>query len=88
MLNMDKLNCIDLFCGCGGFSKGLTDAGINIIAGIDIWNEAVLNYNKNFTHKAYCHDLTELTPEKFNELYNKDNKIIDLIVVFHVKVFQ
>lgn len=75
-----KLNVIDLFCGCGGMSKGLTDAGLNIIAGIDIWDKAVQNYNKNFEHKAYCEDLTQLSPEKFNDLYNKNNEIIDLIV--------
>ena len=32
---------LDLFCGCGGMSKGLSDAGINIIAGIDIWDVAI-----------------------------------------------
>lgn len=76
----NQLNTIDLFCGCGGLSKGLTDAGLNIIAGIDIWDQAIENYNKNFKHKAYCEDLTQLSPEKFNKLYNKDNKIIDIIV--------
>jgi DNA (cytosine-5)-methyltransferase 1 len=80
MMTAKKLNVIDLFCGCGGMSKGLTDAGLNIIAGIDIWDKAVQNYNKNFEHKAYCEDLTQLSPEKFNELYNKNNEIIDLIV--------
>ena len=74
------LNVIDLFCGCGGMSKGLTDAGLNIVAGIDIWDKAVVSYNKNFEHKAYCEDLTQLSPEKFNELYNKDNKVIDVLV--------
>jgi DNA (cytosine-5)-methyltransferase 1 len=74
------LNVIDLFCGCGGMSKGLTDAGLNIIAGIDVWDKAVLSYNKNFTHKAYCEDLTQLYPEKFAELYNKDNKTVDVLV--------
>ena len=74
------LNVIDLFCGCGGMSKGLTDAGLNIIAGIDIWDKAVENYNKNFEHKAYCEDLTKLSPEKFNELYNKQNKKVDILV--------
>lgn len=74
------LNVIDLFCGCGGMSKGLTDAGLNIISGIDIWDKAVESYNKNFEHKAYCEDLTKLPPEKFNELYNKENKNIDVLV--------
>ena len=74
------LNVIDLFCGCGGMSKGLTDAGLNVIAGIDIWDKAVESYNNNFEHKAYCEDLTQLPPEKFNELYNKDNQNIDILV--------
>ena len=74
------LNVIDLFCGCGGMSKGLTDAGLNIIAGIDVWDKAVLSYNRNFTHKAYCEDLTQLSPKKFAELYNKDNKAVDVLV--------
>jgi DNA (cytosine-5)-methyltransferase 1 len=76
----ETLNVIDLFCGCGGMSKGLTDSGLNIIAGIDIWDKAVESYNKNFEHKAYCEDLTKLPPEKFNELYNKENKNIDILV--------
>ena len=76
----ETLNVIDLFCGCGGMSKGLTDARLNIIAGIDIWDKAVESYNKNFEHKAYCEDLTKLPPEKFNELYNKENKSIDILV--------
>jgi DNA (cytosine-5)-methyltransferase 1 len=74
------LNVIDLFCGCGGMSKGLTDAGLNVIAGIDIWDKAVESYNKNYHHKAYCADLTQLLPEKFNELYNKENKNVDILV--------
>lgn len=55
---MKKLTAIDLFCGCGGMSKGLSDAGINVVLGIDIWDKAVESYNSNFDHKAYQHDLT------------------------------
>jgi DNA (cytosine-5)-methyltransferase 1 len=78
--NINKINVLDLFCGCGGMSKGLTDAGLNIIAGIDIWDKAINSYKNNFDHQAICKDLTELSPEKFNELYNKKNNNIDLIV--------
>ena len=73
------MNAIDLFCGCGGMSKGLSDAGINIIAGIDIWEKAINNYKKNFNHIAICQDLTKLPPEEFNLLYNKQNLTVDLI---------
>ena len=79
-VNTKTLNVLDLFCGCGGMTNGLTKAGLNVIAGIDVWDKAVESYNKNYNHKAYCADLTELSPEKFNELYNKDNKKVDILV--------
>ena len=75
-----KLNVIDLFCGCGGMSWGMTTAGLNVIAGIDIWDKAVENYNRNYEHKAYCHDLTVFPPEQFDELYNTDKKSVDVLV--------
>lgn len=34
------MNVLDLFCGCGGFTKGLVDSGLNVVAGIDIWDKA------------------------------------------------
>jgi DNA (cytosine-5)-methyltransferase 1 len=74
------LNVIDLFCGCGGMSKGLTDAGLNIVAGIDVWDKAINSYKKNYHHQAVCADLTKLPPNTFNELYNTNNETIDLIV--------
>jgi DNA (cytosine-5)-methyltransferase 1 len=77
--NQEKqLTAIDLFCGCGGMSKGLTEAGINIIAGIDVWDKAIANYSKNFHHLAICEDLTQLPPEKFTTLYNIPS--VDIIV--------
>ncbi len=79
-LNENKLNVIDLFCGCGGMTKGLVDSGFNIIAGIDIWDKAIESYKKNYHHYAICEDLRQLPPEKFNELYNTTNQKIDLLV--------
>lgn len=75
-----SLNVIDLFCGCGGMTKGLTDAGLNIIAGIDIWDKAINSYKQNFHHQAICEDITKLPPETFQTLYNKENKVVDIIV--------
>lgn len=77
---MNKLNVLDLFCGCGGLSKGIEDSGLNIIAGIDIWDKAINNYKKNFKHLGICEDLTKFPPEKFDEIHNKDKKIIDILV--------
>ena len=35
MEKQKSFNCIDLFCGCGGLSKGFLDAGFNVLVGID-----------------------------------------------------
>lgn len=45
---MRKYNVIDLFCGCGGFSKGFEQAGFNIRFGIDSWKDATVTYQHNF----------------------------------------
>jgi len=77
---MKKYNVLDLFCGCGGFSKGLSDAGLNVIAGIDIWDKAINSYKQNFKHMAICEDLTKLSPELFQKTYNTKKKKINIIV--------
>lgn len=52
---------IDLFCGAGGFSKGFQMAGFQIKFGIDIWNDAVVTYQKNFPEaKAINKDIQAL----------------------------
>jgi len=72
---MVKLNCLDLFCGVGGMAKGLTDAGINIVAGVDIWSKAIDNYKKNFNHLGICADLTTYTPENLIAAYKENEKL-------------
>lgn len=42
-----KNKIIDLFCGCGGLSKGFEKAGFEVKAAIDMWNDAVITYNQN-----------------------------------------
>ena len=32
---MNKLACIDLFCGAGGLTHGLISEGVPVVAGID-----------------------------------------------------
>ena len=69
-----KKIALDLFCGCGGMTKGLMDSGYEILAGIDIWDKAIENYNKNYDHEGICGDLKKLSPEEFNKKYNKKKK--------------
>ncbi len=71
------LNVLDLFCGCGGLSKGLIDAELNVIAGIDILKECIDSCSKNFDHICLNQDLTKFSPEEFNKQCDKS---IDIIV--------
>lgn len=48
---------VDLFCGCGGLSKGFELAGFNVVAAYDEWQSALTCYNANFNHNAQSLDL-------------------------------
>lgn len=53
-----KNKIIDLFCGCGGLSKGFEDAGFEIKIAIDMWEDAVKTYNHNRGKEiAVCEDI-------------------------------
>ena len=47
------MNCVDLFCGCGGLSLGFLQAGYKIVLGIDSWEKALNIYKKTFPIKYY-----------------------------------
>ena len=47
--------CVDLFCGCGGLTRGLRDAGIDVVKGIDIDETAKRTYEENNPGSAFLH---------------------------------
>lgn len=52
-----KYKIIDLFAGCGGLSLGFQNAGFEIVAAYDNWDEAIDIYKQNFKHPIYKRDL-------------------------------
>jgi len=53
----------DLFCGCGGISAGLRDAGFRVIAGADIESHYICTFHHNFPDaQAITEDLSRLSP--------------------------
>ena len=42
-----KYNVVDLFCGCGGLSKGFEEAGYNILVGVDFEQSALNTFSYN-----------------------------------------
>ena len=63
----DSLAVVDLFCGCGGLSKGFELAGFDVVAAFDCWQSALTCYNANFAHNAYHLDLDNVT-ESVNQI--------------------
>ena len=61
---------IDLFCGCGGFSLGLKQAGFTTLAAIDIDRHATRVFRTNFPEVPHvlCEDLIEFGPDKLRSL--------------------
>lgn len=42
-----KPKAIDMFCGCGGTTQGLKDAGFDVIAGVEVDPLAVKTFRTN-----------------------------------------
>ena len=55
-----EMAVVDLFCGCGGLSKGFEQAGFDIVAAYDGWQPALDCYNANFDHDAQRMDLNDV----------------------------
>ena len=75
-----KYKVLDLFCGCGGLSKGFEMAGYNIVLGVDFNEPALKTYAYNHHEsKTLCGDLS--SPKTFDIIDNLlDGKEIDVII--------
>jgi DNA (cytosine-5)-methyltransferase 1 len=56
------LKAVDLYSGVGGWSLGLSMAGIDIVASYDFWAKANLTNSKNNGHPATKVDIRSLDP--------------------------
>ncbi|WP_336357887.1 DNA cytosine methyltransferase [Haloarcula sp. CGMCC 1.6347] len=78
---MDKQSTkvLDLFCGAGGFSVGIDDDTIEVIAGIDINESALETYRANIDAPGYNIDIAETTPEELLQQIGADTEDIDIV---------
>src|SRR5690625_273078 len=61
---MKRYTAVDLFCGAGGLTVGLNDAGFDVLAGVEINAVAAETYSLNHPeHKLYKQDICEISPE-------------------------
>ena len=80
MAKKKTFKVLDLFCGCGGLSKGFEMAGYDILLGVDFNEPALKTYAYNHHgSKTLCGDLS--TPETFDKIDRLlDGKKIDVII--------
>lgn len=73
-----SLNCLDLFCGCGGLSLGFRNAGYNLVGAVDFNKAAMDTHKKNFNTKfEFCGDITTIDNNTIKETFGNT---IDIII--------
>lgn len=65
-----KISAIDLFCGAGGLSQGLIDAGVAVEAGIDFDADCEYAYSTNIKAKFLHRDVADVTANELHELWD------------------
>lgn len=62
---------VDLFCGAGGLTKGLNDAGIKVLLGIDVDPACEYPYTANNRAKFALKSVKYVMPEDISRLFGK-----------------
>ena len=60
---------VDLFCGVGGLTCGMRQAGFNVVAGFYIDKTCEYTYSHNNETIFNCRNIKEVTPEEINDCY-------------------
>lgn len=66
------IQVVDLFCGIGGLTRGLLDAGLNVIAGFDNDPTCEFAYHENNHANFICRNIREMTGEEVQECFDPD----------------
>lgn len=70
-----KINAIDLFCGVGGLTYGVQQAGINVVAGFDFEASCRFAYEQNNKAEFVHRNIKELGDEELLSYYPEDTDI-------------
>ena len=68
-----KVQVVDLFCGVGGLTRGLIDAGFEVVAGFDIDKTCKYTYTHNNHVKFYNKNIREVTAKDILSCYEEDS---------------
>lgn len=71
VINVARIEGIDLFCGVGGLSCGLAAQGVRVVAGIDVDQACQPPYEANHKGaKFLLRDITTVSGKELNELWS------------------
>ncbi|MBL8298223.1 MAG: DNA cytosine methyltransferase [Rhodanobacteraceae bacterium] len=69
--NTRPISCVDLFCGAGGLSYGLTKAGIRVAAGVDLDPACDYPYRTNNPGKFLRRDVVALEASELKRFFRR-----------------
>lgn len=72
--------CVDLFCGCGGLSTGLLDAGIEVRIGVDCDAPSLRTFDANHAGRGTRSVLADVSVMTGDELAALAGAPVDLLV--------
>jgi DNA (cytosine-5)-methyltransferase 1 len=68
-----KIDAVDLFCGAGGLSYGLSREGITVRAGFDLDPACEWPFKKNVKALFHCEDVGKLSGSKLRRHYRRSS---------------
>ncbi len=74
----NRPTAIDLFCGAGGLSQGLHDAGFEVLWGLDHEDKTKPTYDANHEHEMDVGDITDIDPSDVDIGLDDDDNL-DLV---------
>jgi len=66
---MKRIRSLDLFCGAGGSSFGAQRAGVEVVAGFDMWDAATTTFKTNFPNsRVFLADLRRYSSKNIKRI--------------------
>src|SRR5207302_8157609 len=76
-----KPTAVDIFCGCGGTTQGVKDAGFRVLPGVEIDDLAVKTFRANHKRvKVWHKDVSEVTPKQLLAHHGLRSGQLDLLI--------
>lgn len=68
-----RIAVVDVFCGIGGLTRGMQDAGLRVVAGIDFDNSCNYAFEQNNNSEFLHRDITSINSQEVIKRYPKNS---------------